>query len=64
MCPQLISISPGQLLQCMQSVTDCMAAYKLSTEYQFPFISTTMLMMLACGSHSTSTFAALGLKDG
>ena len=47
MCPQLISISPGQLLQCMQSVTDCMAAYKLSTEYQFPFISTTMLMMLA-----------------
>jgi len=47
MCPQLISISPGQLLQCMQSVTDCMAAYKLSTEYQFPFISTTMFMMLA-----------------
>ena len=47
MCPQLISISPSQLLQCTQSVTDCMAAYKLSTEYQFPFISTTMLMMLA-----------------
>ena len=45
------SMSPGQWLQCLQFVTDCKANYKLSTEHQIPFVSTTMRMMLApCGS--------------